>query len=67
MEEDPKDEGASDLDWLKKHMSKDVDTAGRAFEQSDDEEDVQQKVRVVVLLSAYCSPPTPGQRAKRRR
>ena len=44
MEEDPKDEGASDLDWLKKHMSKDVDTAGRAFEQSDDEEDLQQKV-----------------------
>ncbi|KAL1746616.1 hypothetical protein HDZ31DRAFT_62053 [Schizophyllum fasciatum] len=43
MEEDAKDEGTSDLDWLKKHMSKGVETAGRAFEQSDDEDDVQQK------------------------
>ncbi|TRM63205.1 hypothetical protein BD626DRAFT_402977 [Schizophyllum amplum] len=37
--EDAKDEGASDLDWLRKHTSKNVDTADRVFEQSDNEED----------------------------
>ncbi|KAL1692422.1 hypothetical protein GGG16DRAFT_51413 [Schizophyllum commune] len=51
MQQDAKDEGASDLDWLKKHMSKDVDTAGRAFEQSDDEEDAQQKITYRLLQS----------------
>ncbi|KAK0477584.1 hypothetical protein IW261DRAFT_1565894 [Armillaria novae-zelandiae] len=31
-------EGLSDLDWMKRHLSKKVDEDGRAFEQSDDEE-----------------------------
>lgn len=31
-------EGISDLDWMKKHMSKNVDVVEKAFEQSDDEE-----------------------------
>ncbi|PBK60975.1 RNA-binding domain-containing protein [Armillaria solidipes] len=31
-------EGLSDLDWMKRHLSKKVDEDERAFEQSDDEE-----------------------------
>ncbi|KAK2460406.1 hypothetical protein APHAL10511_007571 [Amanita phalloides] len=37
MEEEVANDSISDLDWLKKHTSKNVDTVDKAFEQSDDE------------------------------
>ena len=37
--EDTAQEGVSDMDWLKKHMSKNVDNVEKAYEQSDDELD----------------------------
>ncbi|KAJ7506616.1 hypothetical protein B0H11DRAFT_237636 [Mycena galericulata] len=33
-----REEGLSDLDWMKRRMSKNVDVAEKAFEQSDDED-----------------------------
>ncbi|KAJ7849818.1 hypothetical protein B0H14DRAFT_3085978 [Mycena olivaceomarginata] len=42
MEEDTeplREEGLSDLDWMKRRMSKNADVVEKAFEQSDDEED----------------------------
>jgi multiple RNA-binding domain-containing protein 1 len=33
-----REEGLSDLDWMKRRMSKNVDVVEKAFEQSDDED-----------------------------
>lgn len=51
-----KDEGLSDLDWMKRHMSKKADEVERAFEQSDDEDNIKRqdaktKVCPIVRLS----------------
>jgi len=39
MEEDVPSKAVSDLDWLKKHTSKNVDKVDKVFEQSDDEDE----------------------------
>lgn len=40
-----REEGLSDLDWMRQRMSKNVDTVQRAFEQSDDEDTPNEPVR----------------------
>jgi multiple RNA-binding domain-containing protein 1 len=37
--QEEKDEGISDLDWMRRRMSKNVEVTERLFEQSDDEVD----------------------------
>lgn len=39
IEEDVPSKGVSDLDWLKRHTSKNVDKVDKVFEQSDDEDE----------------------------
>jgi multiple RNA-binding domain-containing protein 1 len=39
VEPEPEQQGMSDLDWMRRRMSTGVDTAGKAFVQSDDEDD----------------------------
>jgi multiple RNA-binding domain-containing protein 1 len=40
-----REEGLSDLDWMRRHMTKNIDSVDKAFEQSDDEamDDKQQE------------------------
>ena len=38
-EEDVQNKSISDLDWFKKHTSKNVDNVDKVFEQSDDEDE----------------------------
>jgi multiple RNA-binding domain-containing protein 1 len=40
-------EALSDLEWMKRHMSKKADVEEKAFEQSDDEETGEQKVGIL--------------------
>ncbi|KAJ7248475.1 hypothetical protein C8J57DRAFT_1358341 [Mycena rebaudengoi] len=48
--EPPREEGLSDLDWMKRHMSKNADIVEKAFEQSGDEADEPQ-------LKTFAAPP----------
>lgn len=64
-------EGISDLDWLKKHTSKNVDNADKVFEQSGDEdEEVRSPTFQFIgsLLSARKRLPSPNlQRIQQRK
>ncbi len=46
-------EGLSDLDWMKRHLSKKVDKDERVFEQSDDEEPALEG-EVIVQFRVLC-------------
>ncbi|KAJ8075742.1 Multiple RNA-binding domain-containing protein 1 [Marasmius tenuissimus] len=50
-------EGLSDLDWMKRHMSKNVDIVEKAFEQSDDEDAGEQEDGIPA--TQFASPPDP--------
>ncbi|KIL64367.1 hypothetical protein M378DRAFT_78430 [Amanita muscaria Koide BX008] len=67
QEGDGPQEGISDLDWLKKHMSNNVDTIDKVFEQSDDEMDAATKteVRCCSFLHRFCPYRLLGKEARR--
>lgn len=41
VDEDAPNEGMSDLDWMKRRMSKTLDAESKVFEQSDEEQDAE--------------------------
>ena len=56
VEQEPRLDDVSDLEWMKQRMSKNVDVVEKAFEQSDDEGDLYNKensVKLSVHLSEY--------------
>lgn len=51
IEEEVPSKGISDLDWLKKHTSKNVDKVEKVFEQSDDEDEEVWSLRFNYLVA----------------
>ncbi|KAJ6615636.1 hypothetical protein B0H10DRAFT_2164825 [Mycena sp. CBHHK59/15] len=47
--EPAREEGLSDLDWMKRRMSKNVNVVEKAFEQSDDEDDAPLPVNLATV------------------
>ena len=46
-------EGLSDMDWMRKHISKNVDAVEKAYEQSDDEDAEEQEVLFTSFSTAF--------------
>ncbi|KAJ7632476.1 hypothetical protein FB45DRAFT_912538 [Roridomyces roridus] len=56
-EEPVREEGLSDLEWMRRRMSKNADVVEKAFEQSDEEGDEPKPVSVPVDAPASDEPP----------
>ncbi|KAF7352281.1 Multiple RNA-binding domain-containing protein 1 [Mycena venus] len=52
-----REEGLSDMDWMKRHMSKNADVVEKAFEQSDDEDLDPQPPSAVPAAITSAEPP----------
>lgn len=67
-----REEGLSDLDWMRRRMSKTVDVVDKAYEQSDDEgEEPSNLVRALLKRFAtanitFCSNRLPLSQRRRR-